>query len=58
MARKARRKIKTIAGRLERELHRKPSLSAFEKHIVQLDIHPKVLLQKRSDTNKIYSLHE
>jgi len=57
-ARKARKKIKTIAGRLERELRRKLSASAFEKHKVQLDIYDKVLLQKRSDTNKIYSLHE
>ncbi len=57
-ARKARKKIKTIAGRLERELRRNLSASAFEKHKVQLDIYHKVLLQKRSDTNKIYSLHE
>jgi len=57
-ARKARKKIKTIAGRLQRELCRKLSPSAFEKHQQQLTIYAKVLGQKRSDSNKIYSLHE
>ncbi|WP_116873313.1 hypothetical protein [Terrimonas sp.] len=57
-ARKARKKIKTIAGRLQRELCRKLSPSAFEKHQQQLAIYKKVLQQKRSDSNKIYSLHE
>lgn len=57
-ARKARKKIKTIAGRLERELRRKLSAAAFEKHKEQLDIYHRVLLQKRSDSDKIYSLHE
>lgn len=57
-ARKARKKIKTIAGRLQRELCRKLSSSAFEKHEQQLLIYSKVLQQKRSDSNKIYSLHE
>ncbi len=57
-ARKARKKIKTIAGRLVRELNRKLTTAAFEKHKPQLDIYQKVLTQKRSDSNKIYSLHE
>jgi IS5 family transposase len=54
-ARKAERKVKTIAGRLVRELERKlpPGL-----HQDTLELFKKVLLQKKSDSNKIYSLHE
>ena len=55
MARKADRKVKTIAGRLVREIERKltPGL-----HQDTLELFKKVLLQKKSDSNKIYSLHE
>jgi IS5 family transposase len=54
-ARKAERKVKTIAGRLVRELERKlaPGL-----HQDTLELFKKVLLQKKPDSNKIYSLHE
>lgn len=54
-ARKADKKIKTIAGRLVRELERKlpPNL-----HQSLLVLFKKVLAQKKSDSNKIYSLHE
>lgn len=54
-ARKADRKIKTIAGRLVRELERKliPGL-----HQDTLELFKKVLAQKRADSHKIYSLHE
>jgi IS5 family transposase len=54
-ARKADRKVKTIAGRLVRELGRKltPGL-----HQDTLELFKKVLSQKRTDSNKIYSLHE
>jgi IS5 family transposase len=55
-ARKAERKIKTIAGRLVRELERK--LTPENKHIPSLALFKKVLAQKRNDTQKIYSLHE
>lgn len=57
-ARKARKKIKTIAGRLVREINRKLYEQRLLQHQAQLDIYQKVLLQKRSDSNKIYSLHE
>lgn len=57
-ARKARKKIKTIAGRLVREISRKVDEQRLLHHQAQLNIYQKVLLQKRSDTNKIYSLHE
>ncbi len=54
-AKKADKKIKTIAGRLVRELERKlpPSL-----HQSILTLFKKVLAQKKTDSNKIYSLHE
>ena len=52
---KADRKVKTIAGRLVRELERKlpPSL-----HQSILTLFKKVLAQTKTDSNKIYSLHE
>jgi transposase, IS5 family len=55
-ARKADRKIKTIAGRLVRELERKlPCESKYQNDIA---LFKKVLAQKRNDSGKIYSLHE
>lgn len=53
----ARRKIRTIAGRLVRELHRK--LAAPIKHFYeeQLALFQRVLQQRRHDKGKIYSLH-
>jgi IS5 family transposase len=49
-AKKAERKVKTIAGRLVRELERKlpPGL-----HQDTLELFKKVLLQKKSDSNPI-----
>ena len=50
------RKIRTIAGRLVRELERKlPEQSAWR---AELDMFGKVLSQTRQSKNKIYSLHE
>lgn len=57
-ARKASRKIKTIAGRLVRELNRKLSPGSLGYYAPTLQLFQKVLAQKRSDTNKVYSLHE
>jgi transposase, IS5 family len=57
-ARKARKKIKTIAGRLVREIIRNLNEQRLLPHQAQLNIYQKVLLQKRGDSNKIYSLHE
>lgn len=54
-SRKADRKVKTIAGRLVRELERKlPS----GKYTTTLLLFRKVLSQKPEDKHKIYSLHE
>lgn len=57
-ARKARKRIKTIAGRLVRELERKINPSRKQHFENQLDIYQKILNQKRADRDKIYSLHE
>ena len=55
-ARQAARKLKTIAGRLVRELERK--LPASHRHEKILALCHRVLTQKRHDSDKIYSLHE
>ncbi len=57
-ARKAAKKIKTIAGRQVRDLERKLAPDARARHNLDLELYKKVLAQKRSDSNKIYSLHE
>jgi IS5 family transposase len=54
-ARKADKKIKTIAGRLVRELERKLPPSLYQS---TLTLFKQVLAQKKADTGKIYSLHE
>jgi IS5 family transposase len=54
-ARKADKKVKTIAGRLVRELERKLPPSLYQDTIA---LFKEVLAQKKTDTGKIYSLHE
>ncbi len=54
-ARKADRKVKTIAGRLVRELARKLTPGMYQDRLL---LFKKVLAQKKADSNKIYSLHE
>ena len=51
----AKRKLKTIAGRLVRELERKLSENTYAE---ELDLFRRVLAQKKDSKNKIYSLHE
>jgi len=58
IARKASKKIKTIAGRLTRELERKLTPQSMQKWGNDLQLFQKVLAQKKEDTGKIYSLHE
>lgn len=53
----ARRKIKTIAGRVVRELRRKLDQETLSRHERQIEIYERVLKQKRKDKDKIYSLH-
>lgn len=53
----AARKLKTIAGRLIRELYRKLDEQQLAHYAQKLKLFEQVLAQKRSDSNKIYSLH-
>jgi transposase, IS5 family len=57
-ARKANKKIKVIAGRLVRELARKLSLDRLGYYLNDLKLYQRVISQRRTDTDKIYSLHE
>lgn len=55
-ARKADKKVKTIAGRLVRELERNlPPQSKYQK---ELALYKQILAQTKSSKNKIYSIHE
>jgi len=54
----AERKLKTIAGRLVRELYRKMSREQIKNYEDKLKLYETVLKQKKGDKNKVYSLHE
>lgn len=55
-AKKADKKVKTIAGRLVRELER--NLPPNSKYQNKLDLFKQVLAQERGSKNKVYALHE
>ncbi len=55
-ARKADKKIKTIAGRLVRELER--NLTPNSQHQKHLVLFQMILAQTKSSKNKIYYIHE
>lgn len=57
-AKSAGRKLNTIAGRLLRELERKLPKEALSEHRGKLALYQKVLVQKRTDKDKTYSLHK
>ena len=57
-ANKARKKVKTICGRLLRDLERKLSPQRRAWYQPWLALYWDVLNQKKNDKNKIYSLHE
>lgn len=57
-ARKAGKKLKTIAGRLIRELERELTLNQLAQHQKELDFYRQIINQKRTDKNKIYSIHK
>ncbi len=57
-ARAAIRKLRTIAGRLIRELDRKLSPEQWNRYAEQFELFTKIINQKKNDKNKIYSLHE
>jgi len=55
---KSDRKLKTIAGRLLRELQRELPKHKLENYQNELNFYNQVLQQKRSYKNKIYSIHK
>lgn len=57
-AQAAKRKLKTIAGRLVRELQRKLSEQQLSVYQKELNLFTRVINQQKSDKDKIYSLHE
>lgn len=54
----AAKKIKTIAGRMIRDLERKLAPGVKISYKQELELFNKVIQQKQTDKNKIYSLHE
>ena len=58
LAKKANKRVKTIAGRIVRDLERKLSPMQVLWYGGDIALFKKALSQKRSDSNKIYSLHE
>ncbi len=54
----SRRKLRTIAGRLVRELERKLEPEALEHYKDKLSLYNKILKQSRTDKDKVYSLHK
>ena len=57
-ARAALRKMKSLVGRLVRDLERKLPEDRLAEHGPVLDLCRKVINQQRTDKDKIYSLHE
>ena len=57
-ARAAQRKLKTIAGRLVRELERKLPASSLGRYSQEIALFQTIVAQKINSTNKIYSIHE
>ena len=57
-ARKARKKLRTIAGRLLRELQRKLPEERYPPYREQIELYWKVVKQQRGDSDKVYSLHK
>ena len=57
-AKKAIRKLKTIAGRLVRELERKLPEERLKLYQSDIEMFGAVLSQKKEDKNKVYSLHK
>ena len=54
----AARKIRVIAGRVVRDLERKMNPEQLARYEQELVLYHRVINQERTDSNKIYSLHE
>lgn len=57
-AKAARKKLNTIAGRLVRELQRNFNEEQQQKYAEKIALFKQVIHQKKTDKNKIYSLHK
>jgi transposase, IS5 family len=58
-ARKAEKRLLTVAGRILRDLERKlDAAGQLGEHTREMELFKRVLAQKRKDKNKVYSLHE
>lgn len=57
-AKKAQRRLKTIAGRLVRELIRKLPEETLEKYWEEILLYQQILNQNKQDKDKIYSIHK
>ena len=57
-ARYAVKRLKTISGRLLREIQRKMTLEQLENYSEKFALYLRMLSQKRGDKSKLYSLHE
>ena len=57
-AKKALKRLRTIAGILLRELQRKLPESSLHREAARFALYEKVLAQQPKDKNKVYSLHE
>ena len=55
---KAQRKLKTIAGRLMRDVERKLSAAAFSRYVGLFKIFERVMCQGKNSSDKVYSIHE
>jgi IS5 family transposase len=55
---RAEKKLKVIVGRLTRELLRKLPKRKIGKYSADLDIFQQIIYQKKSDSDKVYSVHE
>jgi IS5 family transposase len=55
---KAQRRLKTIAGRLMRDLERKLSVEAFGRYSDLFRIFERVMSQEKNSSEKVYSIHE
>lgn len=54
---KADKKVRTIAGRLVRDVERKPG-AGVDVYRDELELYKRVLARKKKDRDKVYSLHE
>jgi len=57
-ARYAVKRLKTISGRLLREIVRRMTDEQYEQYQQKIALYQRLLKQKRGDKNKLYSLHE